>query len=335
VPTLARNLLLVALIAWAACAAYTVWLNPEVRFYSQLSEAQDAWSRKTETEHTNKVVIYGGSSCMFAIDGKLMLQEFGLPVVNRGLAAGMGVKVLTLHALEDLKRGDTLIVALEPGQLTATTEPTSLGTQFSYAVGHPDWITRDTLAMPSKGWVSSLLALRPGSYHTLTLIGKMLKGRPMYRYAVADERPSGWMVTAVRLPIQGPPGHGDRLSDDVLKFLPALRDWCQERGVRVAYSMPWAYCPPNVLEYFRERNARTLSEIAEHIPVLQDPALGASTDATLFADTVWHLTEAGAALRSAQLGRAIQEWHLWSAPGLQSSTGIVHSAPLPKALKQE
>lgn len=318
IPLFALKLLLGALLAWAVCAAYTVWMNPEVRFYSRLSALQDAWAQKLEQSHTNKIVVYGGSSCTFSIDGGLLLKTLNLPAVNRGLAAGFGVKIPTLNALKDLNRGDTLVIALEPGQLTGTTEPTSLATQFSYAAGHPGWATQERLEMPSIGCLSSLLALRPDSYHVVTLIGKIIQRRPFYRYSVADADPSGWMVTAVRAPLDGPPGHGDKLSNDVKKFLPALRDWCAERGVRVAYSLPWAYCPTNGLSGFREHNARTLLQIAEYIPVLKDPALGASEDASLFADTAWHLTADGAALRSMQLGHAIQEWRLWSVQELQA-----------------
>ena len=324
VPGLAFKLLLVAMVAWAVCAVYSVWLNPEVRFYTALSRIQDAWSRKMELAYTNKVVVYGGSSCTFSIDGEQMLRDYNLPTVNRGLAAGFGVKIPTLNALKDLKRGDTLIVALEPGQLTDSTEPTALATQFSYAVGHPGWTTKPMLKMPAIGRVSSLLALRPGSYHFLTLIGKLVQGRPLYRYDVTNAHPSGWMTTEVRLPIDGPPGHGDYLSDDVKRFLPTLRDWCTERGVRVAYSLPWAYCPTEKIETFQRHNAATLLKVAEFLPVLKDQSLGANPDVALFADTGWHFTAAGATLRTADLGVAIQKWNTWSHEELEKAAGGEH-----------
>lgn len=328
VPALAVKLLLVAVGVWTMCAAYTVWLNPEVRFYTKLSAVQDAWSLKMDRDYTNKVVIYGGSSCTFSIDGDQLLRDYNLPTVNRGLAAGFGLKIPTLHALKDLKRGDTLVVALEPGQLTVTTEPTALATQFSYAVGHSDWATRDALEMPSIGRVSSLLALRPGSYHLFTLIGKLLQGRPLYRYTVADARPNGWMVTEVRMPIEGPPGHGDRFSDDVLRFLPALRDWCEERGVRVAYSLPWAYCPEDKVEAFRRQNAETLLKIAAFIPVLKDTSFGANPDTALFADTGWHLTERASHLRTDSLGRALTDWDVWSREELELASVSEYKSPV-------
>jgi hypothetical protein len=321
IPVLGVKLLSVAVVAWVACVAYTFWLNPEVRFYAQLSTIQDAWSRKMDGEHGQKVVVFGGSSCMFSINGEQMLADYGLSTVNRGLAAGMGVKVVTLHALADLRSGDTLIVAFEPGQLCEPAETTSLATQFSYAVGHSDWAVRPALDLPGMPRATSLLELRPGSGLALTLIGKLLSGRDLYRYGVADVHPSGWVVTNVRVPLAGPPGHGPRLSDDMARFLPTLKSWCAQRGIRVAYSLPWAYCPAGKLDEFKQANATILRRIAEMMPVLKEPLLGADSNAQHFADTAWHLNEGGSRLRTDELGRAVKQWSLWSSGELKLFAG--------------
>ena len=317
VPTRALKLLAVAVITWAACAAYSVWLSPEVRFYSELATLQDTWSEKMEREHGHKVVVVGGSSCMFSIIGEQMLEEYGLPTVNRGLAAGMTVKIPTLNALGDLKPGDTLIIAFEPGLFTAPIEPTSLATQFSYARGHSEWVTGAILGLPGSARISTLLALRPGSRHALTLLGKIIQGRPMYRYQIAAASPSGWMRTDVRVPLSGPPGHGSGLSNDARHFLSALSDWCHERDVRVAYSLPWGYTPRAQVAGFRRSNADLLAQIVDFVPVLKDLELGADTEAGHFADTAWHLTEEGSRLRTAELGSAVKQWDVWSAKELQ------------------
>ena len=89
--------------------------------------------------------------------------------------------------------GDSLIVALEPGLFTSPNELPAFATQFSYARRHSEWATRAALGLPGSGRAASLLALRPGSYHALTLIGKFVQGRDLYRYKVADASPSGWM----------------------------------------------------------------------------------------------------------------------------------------------
>jgi hypothetical protein len=231
----------------------------------------------------------------------------------------MTVKIPTLNAMQDLKAGDTLIVAFEPGLFTTPIELTSLATQFSYARGHSEWATRTALGLAGSGRVSTLLDLRPGSRHALTLLGKIIQGRELYRYHIADASPSGWMRTAVRVPVSGPPGHGPRLSTDARRFLSALSDWCREQGVRVAYSLPWGYAPSAQVAGFRKSNADLLMQIAEFIPVLNDPRLGADPDAGHFADTAWHLTEEGSRLRTDELGRAVKQWDLWSLEELRSA----------------
>ncbi len=320
-PVRAMKLLAVAVAAWMACAAYTLWLNPEVRFYSRMSALQDDWSRKMDREHGNKVVVFGGSSCMFSIIGEQLLEKYTLPTVNRGLGAAMGVKITTLHAMQDLRSGDTLIVALEPGTMTEPVELTSLADQFSYATRHSDWAAHPYLGLAGANRLSTLLALRPGSYHALTLIGKLVQGRDLYRYNAANASPSGWVQTNFRLPLQGAPGHGPRLSGDARRYLAALKDWCARHGVRVAYSLPWAYAPADKIEEFKKHNAGTLLQIAGFIPVLKDPWLGADPDAGHFADTAWHLNEEGSRLRTDELGRAVKQWDVWSVKELQLIVG--------------
>jgi len=317
VPLLALALLSVAVATWAVCAAYTLWVNPEVRFYKELATVQDAWSSKMDREHGHKVVVFGGSSCMFSVNGEQMLKDYRLPTVNRGLAAGMAVKIPTLNALEDLKKGDTLILALEPAHFTEPIELTSLATQFSYARGHSDWATRGALGLPGKGRLSTLLSLHPGSRHALTMVVKVLQSRPLYRYKVEDASPSGWMQTDVRLPVGGPPGHGKGLSDDARRFLSALHSWCEERGVRVAYSLPWGYSPASEVAAFKRSNADFLMEVMKFMPVIKDPALGVDTDASHFADTAWHLNEVGSHARTDRLGGAVRDWNIWSLHELQ------------------
>jgi hypothetical protein len=311
-PLLALKLLTVAVTTWAACAVYTVWFSPEIRFYRQLVAVQDAWSQKMNREHGQKAVVFGGSSCTFSINGEQLLEQYALPMVNRGLAAGMAIKIPALNALSDLRAGDTLIVALEPGQLTEPIDLTSMAVQFSYARGRSSWATDAALGLSARGRLSTLLALHPGSRHALTLLGKLMQGSALYRYKVADASPSGWMRTDVKIPLTGPPGHGESLSNDAQRFLFELNKWCRERGVSVAYSLPWAYTPEAEVAAFRKGNAALLLQIMKFMPVLNDPWLGADADAGHFSDTVWHLNEEGSRLRTDGLGRAVKQWSVWS-----------------------
>ena len=329
IPRQAVLLLATALVAWAACAFYSVRLNPEVVHYREGDVIKRAWSAQMTREHGAKIVVYGGSSCEFSIDGERLLANYGEPVVNAGRHAGMGPPMLTEAALTDLHRGDTLIVALEPGLLTLPfQEQPALAVQFSVAVHHPEWVLHPVLGVGRVNAGQAAAALRPGGYHVFTLLGKWLRGQPSYRYQLSDYHRSGWAVTAVRVPMTGGAGHGAHLSDDAKRLFGNLSRWCQTNGVRVAYSLPWSYCPYDELRGFQRANSEFVAEMMTYFPVLRDDALGTDTAADDFADTGLHLTAAGAARRTDEFGREIQQWNIWTPETLARATADLRD-PVP------
>ena len=59
-----------------------------------------------------RIIIYGGSNVAFGIDSELIQQELGLPVVNLGLHAGLGV--VPLQGIQNaIQRGDVIVISLE------------------------------------------------------------------------------------------------------------------------------------------------------------------------------------------------------------------------------
>jgi len=313
VPGRAVLLLATALASWVICAVYSVYFNPEVVHYHQGDAIKRAWAAQMTREHGSKTIIYGGSSCEFSVDGERLLANYGEPVVNDGGHAGMGAVVLTESALGDLRRGDTLIIALEPFLMTAPFdgEP-SLGVQFSVALHHPEWVLHPVVGVGDINSFQAAMALRPGGFHVFTLFGKFILGQPLYRYKLSDYHRSGWKQTAVRVPQTAGAGFGPHLSTGARIMLTNLSQWSRTNGVRLAYSLPWCYCPPDELRDVRHKNAEYLAEIMAFVPVLRDPTLGADTVATDFADAALHPDEAGAARRTDELGRELKQWDIWT-----------------------
>jgi len=312
IPRQTCGLLCAALFAWVACVFYLFHMNPEVTHYLQGEKIKDGWARKMTAEHGAKIVVYGGSSCQFSIDGERMLRKFNLPTVNDGRSAGMGASMMTESELARVRSGDTLIIALEPGTLTGSIDPTSLAAQFSATAGHPEWVLRPALGIGSINLFEFAVDLRPGGRFLFTMLGKRLMGRPAFRYKLSDIRASGWAQTDVRMSFEGSPGHGDHLSKPGRQLVVRLRDWCQSNQVRVAYSLPWAYSPVDQAAQFRRHNACFLGDMAALVPVLKDPGLGADTNRDDFADTNFHLATPAAEARTDQLARQILNWDLWT-----------------------
>jgi hypothetical protein len=317
VPRLAVWMLGVAFVTWLAGAVYTVYLSPDIRFFTGAARIKQAWSASMNAEHGPKYVLYGGSSCAFSLDAERLLQRHQLAAVNMGSAAAMGASVLSQAALEETRAGDVLVVALEPILLTDSLEPPSFGVQMAFALGRRGWVLHPQVGTNSTPWSSALLALRPGGTRTLTLLSKLLRPGELFRYHLTDVRPSGFMQTSARPPFTGPSVPGGRLTDDGRILLGALRDWGKRNQVRVVYSLRWSYTAPDKAAWFRRQNAQFLLDVAEVVPVLYDPRLGALSNKELFADTPLHLSEKGAALRTDELADQLKRWRLWTVEELR------------------
>ena len=311
------RLLAVAFVAWAAGACYSVWLNPEMIFLRHGHVVKRAWEHHLENVYKTKTVVFGGSGCLTAIDPVRMAERHNLPVLNLGFHAGFGAPILTRYALPCLKSGDALIVALESGLLTRPKEIEPLGVQFSFASGRVDALHD----FDGIDWIASLLALRPGSENVFTFLGKVILHRPLHRYSSAEIRAGGWQEVAERRAFPTPVSEDLQLSDDAKKLLRFIHAYCAERRVRVAYSLPWSYCPPEKAAEFQHQNLELLSQISEFIPVLNDPRLGAYSVREHFADTFLHLTADGAALKTDELAEQLMGWKTLSREELMQMAG--------------
>jgi len=60
-----------------------------------------------------KIVVIGGSSVPFGVDSALLEEAVGMPVVNFGLYATLGTKLMLDLSLDAIKEGDIVVVAPE------------------------------------------------------------------------------------------------------------------------------------------------------------------------------------------------------------------------------
>jgi hypothetical protein len=244
-----------------------------------------------------------------------MMELHKLPVLNMALHAGMGPKILTQYALQSLQPGDTLIVALEPDLLTKPIKSEPGGVQFCFACDN-QMLLRET---PLADWPGTLLDIRPGGYHVLTLIGKIVSRQPLYRYSLDEIHPDGWQEVTVKRDFGAPPPKEILISNDTRELLASIAKTCATQHVRLAYSIPWVYCPANEKALFRQKNLHFLQQISEFIPVLKEPDLGIQTNRDLFADTTLHLTSEGAKQRTDELAGQIQNWNVWTSGELKGA----------------
>ena len=78
-------------------------------FTSRLSEKYDRLNSIDEP----KVIVVGGSSVAFGLDSELLEEYMGMPVVNFGLYAALGTKVMMDLSKSNIGEGDIIVLAPE------------------------------------------------------------------------------------------------------------------------------------------------------------------------------------------------------------------------------
>ena len=69
--------------------------------------------QRLRTTPSPKIVLVGGSSLAVGVHSQQLEAAMGLPVVNMGLAAGLGLEFMLAEVAPHLRRGDTVIVSAE------------------------------------------------------------------------------------------------------------------------------------------------------------------------------------------------------------------------------
>jgi hypothetical protein len=308
-PWLALLLVCCAVLAWLLGAAYTWFLDPEMKFWTAAAKQKLDWVEKMRAEHGYVIGVVGGSTTTFGIDAEYIEREYALPVANLGLHFGMGPACVGF-GLSALGRGDVLVLSLEPAMLVAENpNATPLGSKLSMLLGRPEmngWLEENSVLSA----IQSLGNLQPGGYHVATMIGKLALGQPLYRYTIEKMQPGGLQATDERQFIAGgmelsAKEEKTKLSPGGAAFLNHANMEAEKRGIKVLYLLPWSYCAPEMAEPRRKANEIFLAQISERVPVLREPSLGVHDRIEDFSDSSQHLTAEAARSRSRFLAETL------------------------------
>lgn len=86
----------------------------EDTFVGELSEKYELLNSTDEP----KIVVVGGSSVAFGLDSAKVTEEFGMPVVNFGLYANLGTKLMMDLSKSNINEGDVIVLAPEMNSQT-------------------------------------------------------------------------------------------------------------------------------------------------------------------------------------------------------------------------
>ena len=303
-------------ISWLASVVYLFTLDAPMENWVRALDKQDRWSQHFTAGQGPRLVVTGGSSCTFSIDGGMATEQFHVPVINGGLEAGMGAYGVLLLSSRLTESGDTLVLAIEPPLLLSPLDYTQDTLQLM--IRRLEW---DRLVQAKKvtGRAVPLDSLFfspcPGLQNVAAFLGRVVTHTP-YRYENAEIRAGGLMVTDFRYPLSKD-GYIPGLSPGNRDVLLHFRDWASHRGVRVVYSIPWYYVGNERASEQKRINARFLASLSEIMPVVREEEFGVQTDPSLFADTKWHLTEEAAQVRTSELVKHTLGGDFWTADQLE------------------
>jgi hypothetical protein len=298
-----------ALAAYALSLYLTVPANPEVKFWHEVMIRRDAEIAETRKNQPGSPIIFftGGSSTAFSIDPKIIEETCNLPAFNLGLPVAAGGEYLIHQALRQTRRGDILVLCLEPDILGITT-PEPSPSKFSFAMaavgGHIGDAAGGTTYHTSLSLRDSLSLARPGAGYLATLAGRVASGRG-YRYKLADIRYRGRIETPVGGASPADIRSTSRLSPYGEKLLTLAKLAAEARGVRLLYAMPWHFTVPSGLEESRRNQRELTTQIHTIIPTVDDGFTGAADNPAWFSDSAQHLTADGSAERTQALAKAL------------------------------
>ena len=309
-----------AFLAQVCIQLYSRYFNPDVAFFLKVAKASDQWAEQIGFRDKPVYILAGGSEARSGIDPEIMLNEFGIPMINAAEGAGYGVMANTTMACRYLKQGDTLILSLlstNPGNYPPTADGLKLA---AFCMGSKTFSTPFIQFSPQ-----NLKKILIGNATSMFVAATraLIPGKPLYKYnARTVIHPSGWMEIQYRDMVRYIPHKFDRpnqLNDfqkeqSITQFLSTLSEYTRMKGVNLVISLPWA-CRD---EMAREQSALTALRLTEMgMKVLKDPHLGCQPDSALYADMAVHLNATGSRMATGSMAKALQTESYWTEQELE------------------
>jgi hypothetical protein len=103
--------------------------------------------------HRPKIVFIGGSNIRFGVDAKAMTRDLGIPVINYGLHASLGMDVIADRAMQCVKPGDIVVFAPELSHFRKNgAAEYSDDLRIDFLAEHPSPIDQKLQSFPTREW---------------------------------------------------------------------------------------------------------------------------------------------------------------------------------------
>ena len=272
-----------------------------------VGELDDKFERLTSIDEP-KLVVVGGSSVAFGLESEILEKYVGMPVVNFGLYAALGTKVMLDLSKAGINEGDVVVLAPELDAQTMSM-----------------YFNSETTLQATDDKPSMLRYVAPEHYFSLLgamwgHIGQKLEyqrdgapnpsgvynGNNFNEYGDLEyERPSNLMAlyydpnTMINL-------NESILDDEFIDYINDYIDYCEKRGATVYYS----WCPMNHMALAEGTTDESIAEFEKIMKKRIDCAFISDINDYILApgyfyDTNFHLNDAGSKYRTLKLAQDI------------------------------
>ncbi|MBA2707595.1 MAG: hypothetical protein H0U59_07310 [Gemmatimonadaceae bacterium] len=267
-----------------------------------------------------KVILVGGSNLAFGVDSRMMQDSLGMPVVNMGLYAKLGLRYMLAQVRPYIERGDLVVIVPEYDQFYGTFADgdNTLNTALLYAP--PDRIGDFVRAYSV---VDVVLRPRVENARRSFMQAAASAAGVKEKYFPRDTNPVynrrsfnsyGDVVTHLGKPGKAPdsiyagplPPHA-RFNERIIDDLNAIAELARERGATAAFMFP------SYLDRAYAINSGAIDQLLRELrTAMKLPIAGTPADfvypGSEFFDTRYHLNERGRVVRTSKMITVLREW---------------------------
>ena len=306
-------LLLVFLLPFATVLTIALGLSPvyEETFVGELSEKYE----RLNSIEGEKLVVVGGSSVAFGLNSAVLSREIGMPVVNFGLYANLGTKLMLDLSKSGIGEGDIIVLAPEMNDQTLSlyfnSETTLQALDGNFGMLKSiDKENYESLVGASWGFAADKLAYTVSGRAPENSGAYMKKWFNEYGDNVYDRPYNEMSVTPKNITLDYKYDVEDGTVSEYEEFIDYVNEYvefCTGRGATVYFSFP----PMNEIaltDYNTEENisafydnlvsslhCKVISNINDYI-----------MDEGYFFDSEFHLNDAGVNIRTANIANDLK-----------------------------
>lgn len=277
---------------------------PSTYHESFLGELTYKFNRLKDTDQ-KKIVIVGGSSVAFGINSELLAEYTGYEVVNFGLYASLGTKIMLDLSKVNINEGDIVIIAPE---LDSQTLSMYFNAETTWQALDCDLSMLAYIDSENYGALWGQLPEYLSTVMDLFVKGEKISPTGVYRQDSFNEYgdivyPREYnTMTGGYDPTQTISLTADIFDEEFLAYLNEYIAWVEKQGATAYYT----FCPVNEAALHADTTEESIRDfyryVAENIncAVISDPA-SSILEQNYFYDSNFHLNDAGVTVRTAAL----------------------------------